>query len=224
MKKLVMLLVVLALCVPSYGYILVYKMTVSGTTAEWEATDDTEGWLLHKASARGYLVLDVDDDDPNVLYDVQFIDYWSEGNDKGYGMWDTGEEFTHSILSGLPPKGKNIVRMELSFTVDGFEVGGRVLGTVKSTDIGTLDDDEKKEKKDVATSLKGVCAWEDESEYPESGYGTVSLTLDSKWTKTANNPDEEKGFGGDFWSFLDPGSDAPQGLINWLESKGYEPE
>jgi hypothetical protein len=230
MKKLVMLLVVLALCMPSYGYILVYKLTMSGTAARWETTDDTEGWLLGKDSGRGYLVLDVDEDDPNVLYDVQFISYWSEGNDKGYEIWTTGEEeFTHSILPGLPPKGKNIVRMELSLTDEkGFEVGGRVLGTVKSTDIGTLDEDEKKEKKDVATSLKGVCAWEDyeDDTLDDTGYGTVTLTLDTKWTKTANNPDETKGFGGDIGLFLDPESgppEMPQGLINWLESKGYGP-
>jgi hypothetical protein len=138
----------------------------------------------------------------------------------------SGEVFTQSILPGRPPKGKNIVRMEISLTDEEgfFEVGGRVLGTVKSTDIGTLDEDDNKEKVDVATSLKGACAWEsyEDDTLNESGYGTLSLTLDSKWTKTANNPDEEKGFYGDFWSFLDSESDAPQGLINWLEAKGYE--
>jgi hypothetical protein len=223
MKKLVMVLVVLALCVPTYGYILVYKVTMSGTVAGWKTTPD--GWLLSKASGRGYLVLDVDDDDPNVLNDVQFIDYYTEDHDKLYDMWDAGEEFTHSILPGRPPKGKNIVCVDLNLVDSGFELGGRVLGTVKSTDIGTLDEDEKKEKVDVATSLKGVGAWEsyEDDTLNESGYGTLSLTLDSKWTKTANNPDEEKGFGGNFENFLAPESDAPQGLINWLESKGYGP-
>jgi hypothetical protein len=226
MKKLVMVLVVLALCVPTYGYILVYKVTMSGTEAKLE-TDGTEGWLLQKESGVGYLVLDVDDDDPNVLYDVQFIDYFTEDHDKLYNMWVTGEEFTHSILPGLPPKGKNIASINIDLSAEsGTTLGGKLFGTVKSTDIGTGG------KVDVATSLKGVFAWEsyEDDTLAESGYGTVSLTLDSKWTKTANNEDEEKGFGGDFWSFLDsesgPSEDepkAPQGLIYWLESKGYEP-
>jgi hypothetical protein len=234
MKKLVMLLVVLALCVPTYGYILVYKLTMSGMVVDRETIDDTEGYLLGKASGRDYLVLDVNDEDPNVLYDVRFVPYYTYTEDhtkyKGYIMWTPGEEFTCSILPGLPPKGKNIVRMELSLTgEEGFEVGWRLLGTVKSADIGTLDEDEKKEKKDVATSLKGV-KWEhyENDNLADIGYWTLSLTLDTKWTKTANNPDETKGFGGIIGSFLDsesgPSEDkpkAPRGLINWLESKGY---
>jgi len=225
-----MLLAVLVLCMPSYGYILVYKMTMSGTKAMWETTDDTEGWLLQKASGVGYLVLDVDEDDPSVLYNVQYVDYRTETwedhtKHKVYEMWTTGVEFTQSILPGLPPK-KDIASINVDLSTEsGTTSGGKLLGTVKSTDIGTG------EKKDVATSLKGACAWEsyEDDTLNESGYGTLSLTLDSKWTKTANNPDEEKGFYGDFWSFLDsesgPSEDepkAPQGLIYWLESKGYE--
>jgi hypothetical protein len=215
MKKLVMVLAVLALCVPTYGYILVYKVTMSGTVAEWE-TDDTGGWLLHKASGVGYLVLDVDDDDPNALNDVQFIDYFTEDHDKLYNMWVTGEEFTQSILPGLPPKGKNIASINIDLSTEsGTTLGGKLFGTVKSTDIGTGG------KVDVATSLKGVFAWEsyEDDTLNESGYGTLSLTLDSKWTKTANNPD---GFDGDFGSFLEIDPETPQGLIEWLESKGYE--
>jgi hypothetical protein len=228
MKKLVMLLVVLALCMPSYGYILVYKVTMNGTEVRRETTDDTEGWLLQKTSGPGYLVLDVNDEDPNVLNDVKFVDYYTETEDhtkyRLYEIWTTyDEEFTHSILPGLPPKGKNIVNMGLSLTSGrGFELGGVALGTVKSADIGTGS------KVDVAMVLKGVCEWgyyEDDT-LEDTGYGMLTLTLDTKWTKTANNPDETKGFGGDIGLFLDPESgppEMPQGLINWLESKGYEP-
>jgi len=227
MKKLVMLLVVLALCVPTNGYILVYKVTMSGTAAGLE-TDGTEGWLLHKESGQGYLVLDVNDEDPNVLNDVKFVTYYTETRDhtkyKGYEMWDAGEEFTHSILQGLPPKGKNIASINIDLSTEsGTTLGGKLLGTVKSTDIGTGA------KVDVAMVLKGVGAWEsyEDDTLDSTGYGTLTLTLDTKWTKTANNPDETKGFGGDIGLFLDPESgtpEMPQGLINWLESKGYELE
>jgi len=228
MKKLVMLLVVLALCVPTNGYILVYKVTMNGTEVRRETTDDTEGWLLQKTSGPGYLVLDVNDEDPNVLNDVKFVDYYTETEDhtkyRLYEIWTTyDEEFTYSILPGLRPKGKNIVNMGLSLTSGrGFELGGVALGTVKSADIGTGS------KVDVAMVLKGVCEWgyyEDDT-LEDTGYGMLTLTLDTKWTKTANNPDETKGFGGDIGLFLDPESgppEMPQGLINWLESKGYEP-
>jgi hypothetical protein len=227
MKKLVMLLVVLALCVPTNGYILVYKVTMNCTTVSRQTTDDTEGWLLGKDSRRGYLVLDVNDEDPNVLNDVKSVDYYTGTEDhtkyKRYVLNTYHEEFTYSILPGLPPKGKNIVNMGLFLIGERvFELGEVALGTAKSVDIGTGS------KVEVAMVLKGVCAWglyEDDT-LEVTTYEMLTLTLNTKWTKRANNPDETKGFGGDIGLFLDPESgppEMPQGLINWLESKGYKP-
>jgi len=99
------------------------------------------------------------------------------------------------------------------------------------TDIGTLVDDVNKTKVDVAASLKGSCWYrsgqnlgEVDETLDEQGTGTFTATLDAKWTKTANNPDDTKGFYGDIGAFLDPDSGpdpegdpkAPRGLINWL--------
>jgi hypothetical protein len=226
MKKLVMLLVVLALCMPAYGYILVYKLTMSGTRADLETSDDT--WLLKKDSGCAYLVLDVNDTNENALNGVQCVDYYTQGCNKLYEIETGGGNFTQTILPGHPPK-KNIVRVDIDLT----GTTGLLLGTVSSTDIGTLTEDDPPIhlKVDVATSLKGVCV----NDTPDDriGYGTLSGTLDSKWTKTANNPDTEtKGFGGDIGSFLAaesgptgdelPGEPKPpRGLINWLEKTGY---
>jgi hypothetical protein len=220
MKKLVMLLVVLALCMPAYGYILVYKLTMSGTRAE--TSDDT--WLLGKESDCSYLVLDVNDTNANVLNEVELVDYYTETWDhtkhKQYEIETGGLNFKQTILPGLPP-GKNIVRVDIDLT----DARGLLLGTVSLTDIGNTPlGVTPKWKENVATSLKGVCESESfaDNNTPDAiGYGTLSGTLDLKWTKTANNPDSSKGFGGVIGDFLDSTSGpCPQGLIYWLENIG----
>jgi hypothetical protein len=205
------------------GNILVYKVTKSGTNAEFET--DPIGWLLGKSSGIGYLVLDVNDTNANVLNNVQFIDYYTDKTvhppQKLYEYWTAGPNFTQTILPGLPPKGKDITDIELDLLSGGIALTGRVLEYNYSTDIGTTPLGVKpKTKVNVATSLKGVCTYTDVNDI---SYGTLSLTLDSKWTKTANDPCDAKGFGGNIESFLDPTSATPQGLINWLVSKGYHP-
>jgi hypothetical protein len=237
MKKLVILLVVLAMCLPAYGYVLVYKVTASATFAGFEAeANEPNGWLLGKGSASGYLVLDVEDSDPNILNDVQYIDYYTEKvNNKPtklYEIWTAGKDFLQNILPGFPPKGKNITTLNIDL-VNGdssFELTGWSLGTSSLTDIGTIDDaNDRKLKVDVAASLKGSCWYKSGTDLggvdetlDEQGTGTLTATLDAKWTKIANNPDEAKGFGGDFKAFLDPDSgppdnpDLPRGLLNWL--------
>jgi hypothetical protein len=245
MKKLGILLVVLAICLPAYGYILVYKLTASGTSANFD--NYPNGWLLEKASGSGYLVLDVNDEDANVLNDVQYIDYYTDKVDnkptKLYDVWTTGGDFLQNILPGRPPKGKNITALNVDLWNgdSSLQLTGLLLGTNSLTDIGTLDDEDNKTKVNVAKSLKGSWEYisgenlgEPNETLEEHGTGTLSVTLDSKWTKTANNPDETKGFGGDITSFLapesgpseeeeEPGVKVPRGLINWLEKiKGYK--
>jgi hypothetical protein len=102
------------------------------------------------------------------------------------------------------------------------------LGTNSLTDIGTRVHGEKT-KVDVATSLKGSFKYisgenldTEEETLDEQGTGTATLTLDSKWTKIANNPDGTKGFDGNMQAFLSLNPAIPQGLIEWLESRGYE--
>jgi len=228
---------------PCYGDILVYKLTASVTTAEFE-TDEPNGWLLEKGSGCGYLVLDVNDEDTNVLNDVQYIDYYIDKDGgktyKLYEIWTAGGDFTQSILPGRPPKGKNITILNVDlWNGSSFQLTGLLLGTNSLTDIGTLDNEDKKTKVDVATSLKGSCWFisgenlgEPNETLDSQGTGTLSVTLDSKWTKTANDPCEGKGFDGDIGSFLDPDSGpvpvddpkAPRGLLNWLINvQKYEP-
>jgi hypothetical protein len=114
-----------------------------------------------------------------------------------------------------------------------------VLGNNASTDIGLLDPNDnlslaaRKIKVDVATNLKGSYRHksgenlgEPNETLNEQGAGTLLVTLDSKWTKTANDPGIN-GFGGNIASFLHPLSGpsvgnlkAPRGLINWLINVG----
>jgi hypothetical protein len=233
MKKLGILLVVLAICLPAYGYILVYKVTTSGTSADFY--NDPNGWLLDRATRTGYLVLDVDDSDPNILNDVQYIDYRTfrlDGSSiKLYDIFTSNGNFSQTIMQGQPPRGKNIADLNADL-VNGdssIQLTGLLLGNTANTDIGTLtaDDPPKKAKVNVATNPKGFCQFitgellGDPNEFINGqGGGTISATLDSKWTKTANNPDDTKGFAGDFSSFVAPDSNSPQGLLNWLINTG----
>ncbi|MFZ0033432.1 MAG: hypothetical protein WAK60_00400, partial [Sedimentisphaerales bacterium] len=214
--------------------ILVYKLTASGTSAYFET--DPNGWLMGKGSASGYLVLDVDGEDPNILNYAQYIDYYTEKNFEGkteklYEIWSPGEDFAQSILPGRPPRGKDITALNLDLRDDSNSiwVTGWLLGTNSLTDIGTLIYDVNKTKVDVATSLKGVYRYisggylgDVNETLDEQSIGTITLTLDSKWTKTANNPDDTKGFDGSLKPFLDPASgppddpNSPRGLVNWL--------
>jgi hypothetical protein len=236
MKKLLVLVLVAAMCLPCYGgrvgRILVYKMAISYTTANFET--DPNGWLLEKGSVGGYLVLNVDNEDPNIVFLARYIDCYTEQvhgkSQKQYDIWTSGIGFEQSILPGLPPKGKNITALNLDLWNEAFslQLTGWLLGTNSPVNIGTYDGDDKT-KEDVATSLKGVCRYisgEDLGDVneilDEQGTGTVTATLDAKWTKIANDPNDEKGFGGDVGSFLDQTSgppdnpDMPRGLVNWL--------
>jgi hypothetical protein len=232
MKKLGILVVVLAMCLPAYGYILVYKLAASATSADFENEPyEPNGWLLQKGSGSGYLVLEVYDEDPNMLSGAEYIDYYTDKEDgktqKEYDIWDPCEDFARTILPGLPPKGKNITALNLDLWghEDSLCFTGWLLGTNSLTDIGTRVHGEKT-KVDVATSLKGSFKYisgenldTEEETLDEQGTGTVTLTLDSKWTKIANDPCEAKGFDGSPKDFLSPesGPNMPRGLVNWLE-------
>jgi hypothetical protein len=220
---------------PATGNILVYKVTMSGTSARFEAeANEPNGWLLEKGSASGYLVLDVNNSDPNILNDVQYIDYYTEKVNnkptKMYEIWIPGEDFAQSILPGRPPKGKNITTLNVDlWNGSSFQLTGWSLGTASLTDIGTRDANDKKTKVDVAASLKGSYWYKsgenlnDANEIlDEQGTGTLTATLDAKWTKIANDPCDAKGFGGNIVSFLDPNSAKPKGFIYWLKSTGYK--
>jgi hypothetical protein len=245
MRNLCILLVVLAVCLSAYGqtgHLLVYKVTMSGTSARLET--DPNGWVLGGASENGYLIADVADSDPNTLIDVRYIDYRTDKDSnnrpvKLYDFWTAGRDFSQSILQGLPPKGKNIasVNVVLENGDTSVQLTGLVLGAASLTDIGTMTDantPKKTKVNNVATSLKGFCQFisgtdlgDLDEALDEQGGGTLIATLDSKWTQTANNSDPTKGFDRNIGSFLDPNSgppSSPQGLLNWLISKGYVPE
>jgi hypothetical protein len=241
MKKLGMLLVVIAICcLPAYGYILVYKATLSGTSAVFNT--DPNGWVLGAAPATAYLVLDVNDDDPNVLTNVEYIDYFTVRSghvtSKLYDIFTADDAFSQTILSGQPPRGKNITALSIALSNGGSstQLTGLLLGNNASTDIGLLDPNDnlplsaRKIKVNVATNPKGFCRYisgtdlGDPNEIiTEQGCGTFMTTMDTKWTKIANDPGA-KGFDANFDNFVNPDSNSPQGLLNWLRTTGkYTP-
>jgi hypothetical protein len=91
--KLVMALVVLGFCLPSYGEILVYKYTAIQTGYEWQ----DNGWELNKATYHGYFVLSINYDDQTVEQ-AERIDYLNDSEGKRFDEHPTDLELVRVEL------------------------------------------------------------------------------------------------------------------------------
>jgi hypothetical protein len=219
MKKLGVLLVVLAICLPSYGTILVYKTTLKSSPVAFR-DNESVGWETGSGSAKAYMVIDVNLADPNVDDIQSALIPYGKGDANGitkkvYVNDAVLDIFAFSILPGLelsPTKIKPDVFV-IDLTADNVaaeQVGigiedARMQGTTKSTETSPGV------KENVVTSFKGVAI--DGSLFDDTlvGLGTFNATLDSKLTKQANDP---LTFDGVF-------SDVVQGIKLLLGDQGY---
>ena len=229
MKNLTSLLIVLmylVFCLPARGELLVYKGLWSGEgfwLNDFSNPDDpnTAQWYSYKETDKFFFVMDVNLSDPNKtsIESVQSIDYWRDGSELFYEIIDMNSVFSLIQLNYLTNKNYKIWVSKI--VEDGNQLS-LCSGRVKNIDIGL---GAPALKRAVAPSLKGKDVYEGTSGGTigdeDLSTGSISLSLDAKWTKRANNSDPNKGFDQDMDTFLDADSNAPQGLINWLESKGY---
>ncbi|MGD0553161.1 MAG: hypothetical protein ABSB25_11010 [Sedimentisphaerales bacterium] len=180
MRKLLGLTVVLAVlgvCAPSYGYILVYKVTGAMKAVDWNSEK------IVSVSVKGCLAMDINDseevNDAQMVLDgknangalVYYKDLLSDPNGNGGARWDT----TGGVV-GLAVWDYN----------SPFDYEFLMTGNVKATDVGLG----ASIKKSAASSLKGTLDsyWAQllDDNQDLFGSGTATMTLDTKQTKAAN--------------------------------------
>jgi hypothetical protein len=212
MKKLMLVLFLMAvLCVPCYGGpaihdILVYKFTCQlNPWIDFNDADPNIAMSVGTKQITGYCVLDVDvDSDTGGLNaDPTLIFYGGTGKNK-WGVNfdleikpgaedDVGMEFEIFTIAGRTPSTGILVFVDEEDEhprVGAFYVP--LYGKLVSTDIGRG----VKNKALVPTSLKGTIEeWAETGDVFEA-FGTITVTLDSKYTKGANKPGAEITQGG----------------------------
>jgi hypothetical protein len=175
MAKMRVLLIVLGLCLPSYGEILVYKYTGTGTGIEQRNGD----WRVQKETPKGYIVVQVNYADHTITR-AERIEYGTEAGGKVY-------------YGG--PMDLDLVRMEEGSRVrwvilmKGLEVAGQEVtgnffitaGTARNRNIGAG------ENREAANTVSGyVLSDTTDDGDREFGMFKLSLTLYPAWTYWAN--------------------------------------
>jgi hypothetical protein len=172
MKKLGMLFVMLAVvcvCVPSYGYMLVYNMSGSYKTLE------TTAEILYSSSFKGYLVMDVNDANGAINQSTAII----------YGKNAGGGKVYITVSDVVYACGQYGQYMNIELYMKDYQFDTVMIGKVKTMDVGgSLFTG-------VGTSLKGhLLFYEDgyllDNTQYFTGSGTSSLSLNKSRTKEAN--------------------------------------
>ncbi|MGD0573605.1 MAG: hypothetical protein ABSB11_11400 [Sedimentisphaerales bacterium] len=172
MRKLLamfVLLGVLGVCAPSYGYILVYKVNISYKTL---ATDyDT----IAKGAIKGVLVMNVNDSNESAVIDA--ADFVLYGNVEGEKHYESLDITDYIELTG---SGNNAA-ITIGAT-GGIDYSANLFGKLKATNIGLSG------TKSIPSALSGGILMNGTFFYTADliGFSTVSATLDSKTTQTAN--------------------------------------
>jgi len=195
MRKLLamfVLLAVLGVCAPSYGYILVYKVTISYKTL---VTDDD---VIATGAIKGFLVMNVNDSgEPAVIDAAGFVLYGKVEGEKHYESLDITD---YIVLTGSDHIGAITIGAG-----GGTDYRVNVFGKLKETNVGITDN-----TKPIPPTLSGGILMNGTFFYIADliGFSTVSATLDSATTKTAN------GEGADV-------SEVVDNIVSALEAKGY---
>jgi len=180
LSKSAIIFVLLAICLPVRGEILIYKMTLKCLMV----SEDDELWDVEEDVDRAYLVIDVAYD-PNgavsEIRDANQVEYKRSGRNKWFWRQDR-------LLSLEAIELEKIVLwifMERDFSGEGAEL--LVLtGKAKNMDIGLGRD----EKREVARAAKGEIHADWVTDDGILQICTISLRLHSKWTKQANDVNE----------------------------------
>ena len=192
MKKLAVLFVMLAVvCVPSYGYLLVYNMSGSYRTLNTDANS------LYSSSFKGYMVMDVDDANGAINQSTAIF----------YGKNAGGGKVYITVSDVVYACGQYGQYMTLELFLEDYALDAIMIGKVKTMDVGGSL------YTGVGTSLKGKLLFYengyllDDSLYL-TGSGTSSLSLNTRRTKEANFYDDTLSYVVDEYQYL-------------LEGKGY---
>ena len=194
--KLVMLLAILAICMPAQGEILIYAKTVKC----WDAEED-EPWDVDEFTIRGYLVLEITrDGDEVIVEEAGQIEYGRDGRDK---WWDAYPEEFFCIRVENDEVEWVLAQAE---TDPGDEGEITMLrGKASDMDVGFGRND----RREVAKKLSGKCLtlWTGNGDW--LAMCDWELRLKTSWTKKSNEDEDDFG-------------DAMDRVIGWLENRGYE--
>jgi hypothetical protein len=170
MARLVMLLVVVTICLPVRGDILIYNKTVT-----WEGVDLGEEDDVYRETDRGFLILEVTyegDEITSVDNAIQII-YGGRGQDKWIDEW------THNLDIQRFQDGNIIGYGLVEYdSDDGYFYALWISGRAKEQNIGNADPNE------VPQSLVGTAIEHDTGNYSERG--TYNLRLNNPATRAAN--------------------------------------
>jgi hypothetical protein len=201
LMKLVVLLAVLAFCVPAQGEILVYSKLYNC----WEAWEGL-GWNVEEWTQKGFLVLDVDfqNGEPNEILQADQIEFEKDGRDKVY--WQIEEEF---VIERIEVDDEVIWVLEQMDGDEFFAVILMVKGKAKDMNIGLG----RGAQREVARTLTGYMLYLNLGMGVDKEMCTYSLRLHSRFTKLANDPEE----GNQDFDF------ARVNIVKaWLTNRGYE--
>jgi hypothetical protein len=181
MKRLLglgVLFVVLSMCVPSYGYMLVYNVTGGIKAAEWY------GEKLISVSVKGYLALDIDSDS-NVINDTNMVLYGKDASGNLVYYKESRNLISSAFGMDWSTTG-GIVGFDAWDDSPPFNYHFMMTGAVKATDVGLGANS----KRPAASSLKGslVSWWAQllDGDQMLFGSGAATMKLDIKQTKAAN--------------------------------------
>ena len=199
-----MVLLVLGLCLPSSGEVLVYKFTQNGSFYESDGTT----WTQDKGPWKGYMVLDVTyAEDSASLANAAVVSYGTDDGDKWYEI---------NQIEGL-----TLVRVELGskvlwFALQAFsdETGGNFYMFSGSASARKVGDPGKLEAPNKLSGYGLEAFHEDVG--GSLGMTTLSATLYPTWTYWANGEDDGEG-GGSFEATIDH-------IATYLEGKDYVEE
>jgi len=180
LSKSAIVLAILAICLPVHGEILIYKKTMKCLMA----SENDVLWDVDEEKDRGFLVLDVIYDANGAvseIRDAEQIDFERNGRYKWYWQEEhwfqfAGIELEKSLLWVLMQKYSNEGGAEIFV----------MTGKAKDTRIGLGKD----ERREVAKTIKGdiLADWVDSEGIVQ--ICTISLRLQTKWTKQANDENE----------------------------------
>ena len=199
--KLVMLLAVLAICMPAQGEILIYSKLYRC----WEAWED-DGWNVDEETQKGFLVLDVEYYQGEIIGidEAYQVEYWKDGRDKWY--WYYPEEY---IVERVDVGDEVIWVFE---QLDGDEGEAEIImvrGKSRDMNIGLGRDAQR----EVARVLNGYVLYLYLGMGVEKEMCTLSMRLHGRFTRLANDPGEcDQSF-----------ECALFGMVaGWLEDRGYD--
>ena len=205
LAKLVLVLVLFALCVPANGEILIYSKSYHCWEA-WEVLDNGVDWEVDEWTQKGFLVLDVEyyqgeiiaiNSAEQIEYDRRDKEYWQIKEDFEIERIDIGDEVIWVLEEYEIDTGPDLVAIVM------------IRGKAKDMNIGLGRDNQR----EVARVLNGYIMYLYLGEGIEKGMCTMSLRLHSKWTKCANNPEEcDQDFECAVFDIVKA----------WLQRRGYE--